>query len=118
MRDVKGANGLKWINKHLYVLAGGDFLKMDQNKQVTVLAKGLEKPGDGLEQLGNGDFIATCWSGIIYYIKANGELHKLQDVQGKMNTADLGYNPKTNTIYIPTFNQNSVIAYKLSLLNK
>ncbi len=114
MRDVKGANGLKWINKYLYVLATSELWKIDQKKQVTVLAKGLEKPGDGLEQLANGDFIATCWSGIIYYVKANGELNKLQDVQGQMNTADLGYNPQTNTIYIPTFNQNSVIAYKLS----
>lgn len=114
LRDVKGPNGLKWINKNLYVLASTELIKVDEKKRITVVAKGLEKSGDGLEQLANGDFIATCWPGIIYHIKASGELHKLQDVQGQMNTADLGYNPKTGIIYIPTFNQNSVIAYKLS----
>lgn len=115
MQDIKGPNGLKWINKNLYVLASTELLKIDEKKRVTVLAKGLEKPGDGLEQLANGDFIATCWAGIIYHVKANGELHQLQDVQGQMNTADLGYNPKTGIIYIPTFNQNSVIAYELTV---
>lgn len=114
MRDVKGANGLKWIRKNLYVLATSELLKIDEKKDITVVAKGLKKPGDGLEQLANGDFIATCWAGIIYRIQPNGELHQLQDVQGQMNTADLGYNPKAGIIYIPTFNQNSVIAYKLS----
>jgi hypothetical protein len=114
LRNVKGPNGLKWIKKNLYVLASTELIKVDEKKRITVVAKGLEKSGDGLEQLANGDFIATCWPGIIYHIKANGELNKLQDVQGQMNTADLGYNPKTGIIYIPTFNQNSVIAYKLS----
>ncbi len=114
MRDVKGANGLKWIRKNLYVLATRELLKIDEKKEIPVVAKGLKKPGDGLEQLANGDFIATCWAGIIYRIQPNGELHQLQDVQGQMNTADLGYNPKAGIIYIPTFNQNSVIAYKLS----
>lgn len=114
MRHVTGANGLKWINKDLYALASGELLKIDKQKKVTVLAKGFEKQGDGLEQLKNGDFIVTCWAGIVYYVKANGEISKLQDVQGQMNTADLGYNAKANVVYIPTFNQNSVIAYKLT----
>ena len=113
LENVSGANGLKWINKNLYVLANTELLKIDKNKNRTVVAKGFEKSGDGLEQLKNGDFIVSCWAGLIYYVKANGEVKKLQDVQGQMNTADLGYNPKENMLYIPTFNHNNVIAYKL-----
>lgn len=113
LENVSGANGLKWINKNLYVLANTELLKIDKNKNRTVIAKGFEKSGDGLEQLKNGDFIVSCWAGLIYYVKANGEVKKLQDVQGQMNTADLGYNPKENMLYIPTFNHNNVIAYKL-----
>lgn len=111
--NVNNANGLKWLNKMLYVLAGTEFWEVDAQKQVRVIAKGFEKNGDGLEPVGNGDFIVTCWAGIIYYVKANGSMEKLLDVQGKMNTADIGYNAKENIIYVPTFNQNSVIAYQL-----
>ncbi|MGM8360777.1 hypothetical protein ACSV4D_02560 [Flavobacterium sp. ARAG 55.4] len=113
LENVNGANGLKWINKNLYVLANTELLIIDKNKNRTVIAQGFEKSGDGLEQLKNGDFIVSCWAGLIYYVKANGEINKLQDVQGQMNTADLGYNPKENMLYIPTFNHNSVIAYQL-----
>lgn len=113
LENVTSANGLKWVNKNLYVLANTELWKIDEKKSISVLAKGFEKPGDGVEQLKNGDFIVTCWAGLIYYVKANGEISKLQDVQGQMNTADLGYNPKENLLYIPTFNHNSVITYKL-----
>ena len=51
-----------------------------------------------MEQLKNGDFIVSCWAGLVYYVKANGEITKLQDVQGQMNTADLGYNPKEDVL--------------------
>ncbi|WAC40183.1 ATP-binding protein [Pedobacter sp. SL55] len=113
LENVSSANGLKCINKHLFVLAGTELWKINAKKKITVVAKGFEKVGDGLEPIGNGEFIATCWAGIIYHVKADGTIYKLQDVQGKMNTADLGYNPKDRIIYIPTFNQNSVIAYQL-----
>lgn len=113
LENVTSANGLKWINKNLYVLANTELWKIDEKKNISIIAKGFEKPGDGLEQLKNGDFIVSCWAGLIYYVKSNGEIKKLQDVQGQMNTADLGYNPKENILYIPTFNHNSVIAYKL-----
>lgn len=113
LENVTSANGLKWIKKELFVLAGTELWKIDAKKQITLVAKGFEKVGDGLEPIGNGEFIATCWAGIIYHVKADGTIDKLQDVQGKMNTADLGYNPKDRIIYIPTFNQNSVIAYQL-----
>lgn len=113
LENVTNANGLKWIDKNLYVLTNNELWKIDENKNSSVVAKGFEKPGDGVEQLQNGDFIVTCWAGLIYYVKANGEINKLQDVQGQMNTADLGYNSKENVLYIPSFNHNSVIAYKL-----
>lgn len=113
IENATSANGLKWINKDLFVLARTELWKIDSKKQITIVAKGLEKVADGLEPIGNGEFIATCWAGIIYHIKKDGSIEKLQDVQGKMNTADLGYNPQKRIIYIPTFNQNSVIAYQL-----
>ncbi|SOD12282.1 ATP-binding protein [Pedobacter xixiisoli] len=113
LKNATSANGLKWIKNELFVLAGTELWKIDSKKEIKIIAKGFEKVGDGLEPIGNGEFIVTCWAGIIYHIKADGTMHKIQDVQGKMNTADIGYNPQDKIIYVPTFNQNSVIAYQL-----
>jgi len=114
MSDVPSVNGLKVINGSLYAMAGPELWKID-NKKKTVIAKGLKLGGDGLEPVGDGSFLVTCWGGLIYHISANGEVKELLDVQGKMNTADLGYNAKEKILYVPTFLNNSVIAYQLSL---
>lgn len=114
MDNVSNVNGLKYLNGFLYALADRELWKIDSNKKVQVIAKGFEQPGDGLEPVGNGDFLVTCWAGLIYYVKANRTIEKLHDVQGSMNTADLGYNATERILYIPTFNNNSVIAYRLN----
>lgn len=106
-------NGLKFDKGKLLALVGTELWSIDANKQIKVIAKGFEKGGDGLEPIGNGDYLVTCWPGIIYYVKADGVIVKMKDVQGVMNTADLGFDPKTKILYIPTFNNNSVIAYQL-----
>src|SRR5690606_9646644 len=111
--NVPSVNGLKAEGGKLLALAGKEFWSIDANKKKTVFTKGFDQGGDGLEPVGNGDYIVTCWVGLVYYVKANGEIQKMLDVQGKMNTADLGYNQKESILYIPTFNSNSVVAYKL-----
>ncbi|WP_245645866.1 SMP-30/gluconolactonase/LRE family protein [Niabella ginsenosidivorans] len=111
--SATNANGLKAIGTDLYVLAGKELWKLDRNKRKTIVASGFEQGGDGLEPAGNGDFLVTCWPGIIYYVHANGQFDKLLDVQGRMNTADLFYEAATKTLYIPTFNNYSVVAYEL-----
>ncbi|MGJ7029814.1 ATP-binding protein [Niabella hirudinis] len=113
MEGVNSANGLKAIGTDLYVLAGKELWKLDARKKKTIIASGFEQGGDGLEPVGNGDFLVTCWPGIIYYVAANGSFHKMMDVQGQMNTADLGYDAATKTLYVPTFNSCSVVAFEL-----
>ncbi|MFD2598233.1 SMP-30/gluconolactonase/LRE family protein [Sphingobacterium corticis] len=110
---VNNVNGLKSIGDFLYVLAGKELWKVDQQKNKTVITDKLEENGDGIEPVGNDDFLITCWPGLIYYLGADGSLEQLLDTRGKMNTADLGYDPAKKTLYVPTFNSNSVVAYKL-----
>lgn len=112
--NVKNANGLKAIGKDLYILAGPELWKADAEKKITKIAVGFEKGGDGLEPVGNGDFIVSCWAGIIYYVYADGKFEKILDTQAeKINTADIGYDSKNRIIYVPTFLKNGVLAYKL-----
>ncbi|SEG37013.1 SMP-30/gluconolactonase/LRE family protein [Sphingobacterium lactis] len=113
MKDVKDVNGLRVVNGSLYAMAGPELWKIDNNKNKTVIAKGLALGGDGLEPVGDGSFLVTCWGGLIYHIKADGTVTQLLDVRDKMKTADLGYNQKEKILYVPTFLNNSVVAYKL-----
>jgi hypothetical protein len=60
------------------------------------------------------EFIVTGWAGVIYYVKEDGTKQVLSDTRGKkINSADLGYDPISKTIYIPEMSQNCVVAYKL-----
>lgn len=113
LENMKGVNGLKAVKDELYILSGKNFVKADANKQLTTIVE-LPQAGDGLEPIGNGDFIATSWSGYIYYVYADGKYETLLDTHvEKVNTADIGYDATKRLLYVPTFNAKKVIAFKV-----
>ena len=61
-----------------------------------------------------GGFVVSAWIGVIYHIGADGSTHVLIDTRPeKANSADIGFDPETATVYVPTFFKNGVIAYTL-----
>jgi len=111
---VKGVNGLKAVGTNLYIGAGKNFIKADMNKNITKVTE-LPQSIDGIEPVGNGDFILTSWAGYIFYVSANGNTQTLLETHiDKKNTADVGYNRKNRIVYVPTFNAKTVAAYKLN----
>lgn len=115
LKDIIAANGLKSIGSDLYIAADDVLLKVDKNAKISQIAKGFAQRADGLEPMGNGDFIVSCWAGIIYYVYADGKIVQLLDTQQqKLNTADIGWDPQTKTLYVPTFAGDSVVAYRLT----
>jgi hypothetical protein len=113
LENMKGVNGLRAVGDDLYILSGKSFVKADKNKQITNIAT-LPQGGDGLEPIGNGDFLATSWGGWIFYVSADGKVETLLDVsKDKINTADLGYDADKKILYVPNFNAKTVTAYKL-----
>jgi hypothetical protein len=113
LSGIKGVNGLKAIKDELFIGAGKSFLKANAQKQVTQLTE-LPQGIDGIEPVGNGDFILTAWSGWIFYVKADGKFEVLLETQQqKKNTADIGYDPVKRIVYVPTFNGKTVAAYRL-----
>jgi len=113
LENINGVNGLKAIGEDLFIGGGKNFIKADKNKTLTTIAT-LTQGIDGIEPVGNGDFILTAWAGYIFYVSANGEVETLLETyQDKKNTADIGYDAKTRTVYVPTFNAKTVVAYKL-----
>lgn len=113
LSDVKGINGLKAVGNELFVLAGDGVHKAGQDKKLVSVSP-MEMGGDGIEPVGGGDYLVSCWPGVIYYLDKDGKMQKLLDTrEQKINSADIGYNPAERIVYVPTFFKKSVVAYKL-----
>jgi hypothetical protein len=113
MDSIMGVNGLRAVGDHLFIAAGKNLLKADADKKMIKVA-GLPTGGDGLEPIGNGDWLFTSWAGYVYYVYSDGRHDLLLDTHlEKKNTADLGYDPVKKILYIPTFFKKSVAAYQL-----
>lgn len=116
MEGISSANGLKWFAENLYVLAKDQLLKVDSDKKISVIAKGIEGGADGVERVRENEFIVSGWQGCIYYIKADGSIQQIWDSrEQKINTADIGFDPEKQIVYIPTFFDNRVLAYQLNM---
>jgi len=114
LENMTGANGVLADGDDLYVLCSGTLYKADKNKKLTKVADGMENSTDGLEHADSKDFIVTAWAGSIWYVKADGTKEHLLDTQAlKINSADIGYDPKNRIVYVPTFWRNSIVAYEL-----
>lgn len=114
LSDLKGVNGLKAVDNDLYILAGtAGVLKAGPDKK-TVVVSPMEIGGDGIEPVGGGEYVVSCWPGVVYYLGKDGKMQTLLDTrEQKRNTADIGYNSSERIVYVPTFFKKSVVAYKL-----
>jgi hypothetical protein len=112
--NLKGPNGVLMRGKDFYVLDAGGAYKVNPDKSLTKIVDGMEGGTDGIENVQGDDFIVSCWGGTIYYVSADGTKELLKDTRPeKANSADIGYDPKSKTIFVPTFWKNSVIAYQV-----
>lgn len=116
LENITGANGLKAVEDELYFAKGSALMKADAKKQISKIAD-VGQGIDGIEPIGNGDFLVTSWSGYIFYVYANGQTELLLDThEQKKNTADIGYDPVKKIVYVPTFFDRRIVAYQLSNL--
>jgi len=113
VENMKFANGVKCVGDKVYVLTQDGMYVTDAAKKVTKITD-LKDGGDGIEPIGNGDFVVTSWIGYLYYVHADGQKELLLDTHATTHkTADIGYDPKKKIIYVPTFLAKSVAAYQL-----
>lgn len=114
--EVKSGNGLLASDNGLYVVdfaTGGNY-KISKDKKVSKFSTTAEG-ADGIVPVGKDEYIVSSWHGEIAYVNSKGEAKKLLDTRDKkLNAADIDYDPKTKTLYVPTFNANTVVAYTFS----
>lgn len=114
MDKLDGANGLKASGKNLYILARKQVLIADPQKNLKVICD-LPNGGDGVEEVGNGDLIVSEWVGNVFYVYADGRKVQILDRKAeKKNTADIWYDQKTKTLYVPGFFGKTITAYRVS----
>ena len=113
--NMENANGLTTVGTHVIVGAGTHLYLVDKNKNKLEVAKGFAQALDGVESASKGDFIVSCWPGLIYYVHLDGKINLLLDSQKEeINTADIAYDSVSQTLFVPNFFKNSVAAYKVS----
>lgn len=111
---LKGPNGLQVHKGALYVLDNDSLNRVEKDKSLKVVASGMPGGADGLENVKDDDFLVTVWSGAVWYVHADGSKDLLFDGKAvDTKTADLGWDPKTGTAYVPTFFKNTVVAFKV-----
>ncbi len=115
LENLKGPNGVLFHKDVLYVLDAGGLYKVNPNKSLTMVVDGMEGGTDGIENIGGDDFIVSTWGGVVYHVNAAEESKQilLDGRAAKINSADIGYNPATKTLYVPTFWKNTVVAYEV-----
>lgn len=111
---LKGPNGLFVHKDALYVLDNNSLNKVRADRSLEVLATDMQGGVDGLEIVKGDDFLVSAWGGAVWYVPAKGEKELLFDGKAAdTKTADIGWDPATMTVYVPTFSRNSVIAFKV-----
>jgi len=115
--DLKRVNGLLALKDgSLYVVDAGTGInyKLSADKKLVKYAE-TSQSADGIEPVGKDEYLVSSWNGEVFYVDAAGKSKKLIDTRAqKMNSADIGYDPKTKTVFVPTFLANSVYAYTLA----
>ena len=114
IENLKGANGVLMRGKDFFLVDAGGAYKANADKTLTKIADGMEGGTDGIENISGNDFLVSCWQGALWYVHADGTKELLFDGKSqKTNTADIGLDPKTKIVYVPTFWRNSVIAFQV-----
>lgn len=109
--DLQGLNGLDFYNQSIYALSNGGLQKLSLGGEVMETISAEMSGGDGLVVLDENTFLMSRWQGELWLVK-NGKASQLLDSKAdEIQTADIGYNPSSQTIYVPRFFSNKVTAF-------
>jgi len=113
--DIVKPNGI-FVEEDRILIASSDSKFTEYNKtskEAKVICEGISR-GDGIELMNSGSYLVSDWQGEVFLIK-NGILTSLLSTKEKnIQTADIGIIKDENTLLIPTFFNNKLVAYKVN----
>jgi sugar lactone lactonase YvrE len=119
LQNIPGANGILTVGQDVYIAGTNTFQKVNANKEITLIGDGYENGLDGIVKLNNDGFILSNYRGMIYYVSLQGEKQILLDTrERKIMANDISFDHKSNTLFVPSFATNRIIAYRLLKENK
>jgi len=109
-------NGILAIDNLLYLGSKGNFISIDQGtKAISILAENVGYL-DGIVMVEKNTFVTSDFKGKVQLIEPGKGVEELMNTTELMiNAADLGYIPSQKLLLVPTFNNNSVNAFRLKL---
>jgi len=114
--QIASVNGVCDFGNEIILGSKGNLIAIDKKtKAIRTIA---EKTGylDGIIVVGENKIITSDWRGKVQLIEPGKPIEVLLNTSTiSVNAADLGFIPSQNLLLVPTFNNNKVIAYKLSL---
>jgi len=112
--EVKASNGLCVKNGLLLCGQNNRIIAINLKSGETTTYIDNTSGIDGLESVGLKTYVFSDWSGHIYMAEPGKEKMLLLDTAPlKVNAADIGYNKSDGILYVPTFFNDGVVAYKL-----
>lgn len=112
--DLPNLNGLAFFENELYALNADGLLRLSLGGEVLETVNSMVTGGDGLVPLGQNQFIASRWQGEIWFVDGANATKMFDSKAEEMQTADIGYNPNTRTVYAPRFFANKVSAFRFT----
>jgi sugar lactone lactonase YvrE len=116
MKDLDGPNGLfAEDGEMLMALWNAKTLNTinQENQQVTLRTDSIENP-DGIEGIGNGEYLVSSWNGMVHHINSDWKRTLVLDTQAdSLSAADIEYIKNKKLLLVPTFFKNKVMAYEV-----
>ena len=92
----------------------GKLIKVDREQKVTVIAEGLNPLGNGLRKISDKEFLVSCWSGMLYYVHADGTHQVLRDTREEhIPCGLLHWDASTSRLYMTTDERNKLLIFQL-----
>jgi hypothetical protein len=112
--NITGPNGLFYEAGEILIgTKNGIFSTNIEDKRTWQIIKNTGGI-DGLESDGHGSYIISDWMGKIQLVNSNQDpVILINTSDQRINAADIEYFSGNNTLYVPTFNDNRVMAYEL-----
>lgn len=114
--NMGGPNGLFHDGEKMMLatFGSGKFNSIDYTEEKVKPVVDSIPSGDGVVKVGM-DYLVSNWNGEVYYVTSTWEKELILDTKEMgANAADIEFIASSNTLLVPTFFGNQVVAYKLT----
>ena len=114
--DIESPNGLLVTEDEFSVVCWNQktFYQVNPEDKSLKIVTNRIRGMDGLEAVGNGDYLVSSYFGKVYYVTKDGKKTIILDTsKEEISATDIDYIPELQMLLVPTMDANKVMAYRL-----